>query len=122
MGNPVRFGLPQLFSENPIREILTDPLQKCNPYPSFIQITLIRDFYYLYFFIMGFLFYPFHKIRAFIITLMLYFSLIILYWYSRFFYPLCFITLGFPFFLFVCCFGGLLQERPKIFFIPGLYY
>jgi hypothetical protein len=44
MGNPVRFGLPQLFSENPIREILTDPLQKCNPYPSFIQITLIRDF------------------------------------------------------------------------------
>jgi hypothetical protein len=44
MGNPVPLGLPQLFSENTIREILTDPLQKCNPYPSFIQITLIRDF------------------------------------------------------------------------------
>jgi hypothetical protein len=44
MGNPVPLGLPQLFSENLIREILTDPLQKCNPYPSFIQITLIRDF------------------------------------------------------------------------------
>lgn len=25
MGNPVRFGLPQLFSENTIREILEDP-------------------------------------------------------------------------------------------------
>lgn len=44
MGNPIPLGLPQLFSENLIREILEDPLQKCNPYPSFIQITLIRDF------------------------------------------------------------------------------
>ena len=41
--DPMPLKLDQLFSENPIREILTDPLQEYNPYPSFIQI-LIRDF------------------------------------------------------------------------------
>nr|DAY58461.1 MAG TPA: hypothetical protein [Caudoviricetes sp.] len=33
------------------------------------------------------------------------FHLFILYWDSRFFYPLCFIILGFSFFIFVCLFG-----------------
>ena len=107
--DPVPLKLDQLFSENSIRDFLKnlwipgslkniipvplkipqlffDKLYKGFPWESSnnLHITFFwkayKGFLLSLLFHNGIPFYPFHKIRVFIITLMLYFSLIILYW------------------------------------------